>query len=71
MSNQVSGVISYKVDTDSDGNIMPLHLCKKLFPRTTIEQLAATKNKNIQVKTYNKMTITQLGRCKAKLENNN
>ena len=27
-SNQVSVVISYKADTDSDGNIMPIHLHK-------------------------------------------
>ena len=43
-SNQVSIVISYKVDTGSDGNIMPLHLYTTLFPRARIEQLAVTKN---------------------------
>ena len=53
-SNQVSVVISYKVDKGSDGNMKPLHLYKKLFPRATIEQLAATKIKNIQLKSYNK-----------------
>ena len=37
----------YKVDTGSDGNIISLHLYKKMFPRATKEQLAATKNKNI------------------------
>ena len=36
------------------GNIMSLHLYKKLFPRATKEQLAATKNNNVQLKTYNK-----------------
>ena len=45
---------SYKVDTGSDGNIMPLHIYKKLFPRITSEQLEATKNKSVQLKTYNK-----------------
>ena len=43
----------------SDGNIMPLDLYKKLFLRSTKEQLAATKNKNIQLNTYNKTAITQ------------
>ena len=50
---------------------MPLHLYKKLSPRAAKEQLVATKNKNIQLKTYNKTTITQLGICKNKLEHNN
>ena len=36
-------MVPYKVDTGSDGNIMPLHIYKKLFPRITSEQLAATK----------------------------
>ena len=69
--NQVSVVLSYKVDTGISGNIMPLHLYKTLFPRARIEQLAATKNKNVQLKSYNKTTITQLGMCKVKLEHNN
>ena len=51
-------MVPYKVDTDSDGNIMPLHIYKKLFPKVTNEQFAATKNNNILSKTYNKTTIT-------------
>ena len=47
--NQVSIIVPYKVDTGSDENIMPLHLYKRLFPRATKEQLATTKNKNIQL----------------------
>ena len=42
--------VSCKVDRGSDGNIMPLHIYKKIFPRVTNEQLVATKiemcNKN-------------------------
>ena len=45
LSSQVSIIIPYKVDTDSDGNIMPLHLCKKIFPRATKEQLGTAKIK--------------------------
>ena len=47
-SNQVSIIEPYKVDTCSGGNIMPLHLYKILFPRTTKEKLAAPRNKSIQ-----------------------
>ena len=60
-SNQVSIIVPYKVDTGSDGNIMPLHINKRLFPSATEEQLATTKNKNIQLKTHNRTIITQMG----------
>ena len=37
-------MVPYMVDTGSNGNIMPLHIYKKLFARIPNEQLAATKN---------------------------
>ena len=43
-------LVPYKIDTCSNGNIMPLHVYKKLFPKATDEQLATTKNKNILLK---------------------
>ena len=52
-----SVIVPYEVDTSSDGNIMPLHTYQKLFPRITNEQLAATQNKSIQLKMYNKTTL--------------
>ena len=58
----------YHIDMGGDGNTMLLHIYKKLFPKITNEQLAATKNNNIQFKTYNKPTITQLGTWIAELE---
>ena len=70
-SNQARIVLPLKVDTGNNGNIMPLHICKKLFPSGTKEQLAAAKNENIKIKTYNSTTVTQLNRCKVKIENSN
>ena len=35
-------VIPYKIDTGSDGIIMPLYIFKNLFPRVTDSQLAKT-----------------------------
>ena len=43
----------------------------QLFPIERKEQLVATRNANIQEKTYNQTTITQLGICKIKIENDN
>ena len=64
-------MVPYKINTGSDGNIMPLHVHNKLFPSTTNGQLAATKNKNVLLKTYNKTTIAQLGMCTVIKEHNN
>ena len=47
-------IVPYKVDTGNDGNILPLHIYKKLFPMITSEQLVATKNESVQLKIYNK-----------------
>ena len=55
----------------SHGNIMPLHIYRKKFPRATKEQLSATRNENIKLQTYNSTTITHLGRCKLRTENSN
>ena len=41
--NQNSVKVPYKVDTGSDGTIVPLHIYKSVFPRITNEQLVATK----------------------------
>ena len=54
-------IVPYKIDTGSNGNIMPAHVFRRLFPNVTNEQLAKTKNKHVLLKTYNKTTITQLG----------
>ena len=61
-------MIPYKADTGSDGNIMPLQIYKKTFPRKTSEQMVATKNESIQLKMHNKTTITQLGMCTVEIE---
>ena len=61
----------YKVDTGSDGNILSVYIYKSLFPRITNEQLVAMRNESIQLKTYNKRTITQLGTCTVEIEHNN
>ena len=62
-SNQVSIIVPYKVDTGSDGHIMPLHLYKSLFPRAIKEQWVATKNKKIQLNNW--------AYVKVKIEHNN
>ena len=55
--------VPYKIDTGSDGNIMPWSIFKKLFPRVTEAKLEKIIKKHIKLKTYNKTVITQLGTC--------
>ena len=64
-------MVLYKVDIGSNGNIMPLYVYKKLFPKVTNKQLDTNKNKNILLKTHNKTTITQLGTCTVEKEHKN
>ena len=63
---QNSMTIPYKIDMGSDSNIMPIDIFETLFPGVTNEQLAATVNKCIMLKMYNKTTITQLRTCKVR-----
>ena len=62
-ASQSNIMVPYKIDIDSNGNIMPIHMYKKLFPSITNEQLATAKNKNFLLKTYNKTTITHMNKC--------
>ena len=42
-AGQNNVIVPYKVDTDSIGNIMPLHIYKNVFPKITNEQLVVIK----------------------------
>ena len=67
-SGQNSVIVPYKIDTGSDRNIMPEHIFKIVFPEVMKEQLAATKNKYVILKTYNKTTVSQLCMCTVLIE---
>ena len=57
-------MVPYKIDTGSDGSIMPWYIFKKLCMRVTGAKLQKkTIKKYIKLKTYNKSVITQLGTC--------
>ena len=71
LSNIFIITVPYMVDTGSGGNTMPLYIYKKLFPRATIEKLAATRDTNMKLKTYNQTTVTQLGICRVTIEHYN
>ena len=55
--------VPYKIDTGSEGNLIPLYILKKLFKDMPEEQLKCSIKSNIKLKTYNGTHITQLGIC--------
>ena len=55
--------VPYKIDTGSEGNLMPLYIFKKLFKNKSKEQLKRSIKRNIKLKTYNGMQIEQLDMC--------
>ena len=55
--------VPYKIDTSSEGNLMPLYIFKKLFKNMPEEQLKGSIKSNIKLRTYNRTHITQLGTC--------
>ena len=55
--------VPYKIDTGSEGNLMPLYIFKELFRNGSVEQLKRSIKSNIKLKTYNWMQIEQLGTC--------
>ena len=57
LSNHAKVVVPYKVNTGSHRNIMPLHICEKLFPGATKEKLVATKSENISLMLYNTLEV--------------
>ena len=58
-SSQNNAIMKYKIDTGSDGNILPCHVLKMLFRRTTEEHLSAKKHEYYSKK-LNKTRIPQL-----------
>ena len=60
--------VPYKIDTSSEGNLMPLYIFKKLFRNESVEQVKRFIKSNRKLKTYNGMQIEQLGMCTVTIE---
>ena len=58
---------TFKIDTGADGNLMPISIFLKLFPKISLETLGRTINKGIMLFAYNNTQIKQYGTCSVKL----
>ena len=57
-SIQKSAIIPHNIDTGGDGNVMPIHIVRILFPKPKKKRTTGgNKNKSIVLKIYNKTVI--------------
>ena len=57
----------FKVDMGADGNLMPIIMFTKLYPKISLEMLAKTIDKGITLFAYNNTPIKQYGTCIIKI----
>ena len=57
----------FQIDTGVDGNLMPITMFTKLYPKISLETLAKTIDKGITLFAYNNTPIKQYGTCSVKI----
>ena len=57
----------FKIDTGADGNLMPISMFTKLFPKVSLDALNKTINRSVTLFAYNDTKIKQFGTCSIKL----
>ena len=57
----------FKVDMGADGNLMPITVFMKLYPKISLETLVKTIDKGITLFVYNNTLIKQYGTCSVKV----
>ena len=57
----------FKIDMGVDGNLMPITMFTKLYPKISLETLAKTIDKGITLYAYNNTPIKQYGTCSVKV----
>ena len=57
----------FKIDTGADGNLIPITMFTKLYPKISLEMLAKTIDKGITLFMYNNTPIKQYGTCSVKV----
>ena len=58
---------TFKVDTGADGNLMPISMFSKVFPKVSLDALSQTINKSVTLFAYNDTEIKQFGTCSMRL----
>ena len=58
---------TFKVDTGADGNLMPISMFSKIFPKVSLDALGQTINRSVTLYAYNDTEIKQFGTCSVRL----
>ena len=58
---------TFKVDTGGDGNLMPISMFSKIFPKVNLDALSQMINKSVTLFAYIDTEIKQLGTCSVRL----
>ena len=58
---------TFKGDTGADGNLMPISMFSKIFPKVSLDALSQTVNKSVTLFAYNDTEIKQFGTCSIRL----
>ena len=59
----------FKVNSGASGNLLPLCLCRKIFPNVTQTELERSVDHRVQLLAYNKKVTKQLGLCYLHVKN--
>ena len=57
----------FKIDTGADGNLMPISMFAKLFPKVSLDALNKMINRSVTLFVYNDTEIKQFGTCSIRL----
>ena len=58
---------TFKVDTGTDGNLMPISMFSKIFPKVSLDALSQMINKSVTLFAYNDTEIKLFGTCSVRL----
>ena len=57
----------FKIDTGADGNLMPITMFSKLYPKMSLDALHSTIERGITLFAYNNTPMEQYGTCSVKI----
>ena len=58
---------TFKIDTCADGNLMPITMFAKLFPKMSLDMFCKTTEQGVRLFAYNNTPIKQFGTCSMKI----
>ena len=67
MDGHSDQTLNFKVNTGANGNLMPISMFTKFFPKVSLDALSRTIEKGVTLYAYNNTPIKQYGTCNVKM----